>query len=103
MTLWASVSTKSVLALLPNDDDVVLYGSSVLREQLNINAMEGLKVRGLRSSLIETGDQMTARRVVTNEYTSARHMSVSLSGLPPIADDKNRSPRKVKAPECLLR
>lgn len=47
MTPWAPVVIRLAVVVLPGADDALTLGSTTLREQLDIDVMEGLKNRAL--------------------------------------------------------
>lgn len=75
-------------AVLLDGNEVLILGSGTLLEQLNIDVMEGLKAKELRSGEMETSNQVVVFKVETTGYVSARQVSVSISAEQRVVDCK---------------
>ena len=67
------------MAALPNGYDVLMLGSSLLRERLTINIIEELKAKATGPGVVEMGNQVAVCRKGTSGGVSTRHVSTSLS------------------------
>lgn len=70
-----------VVAVLPGADDVSILRLRKRRDQLSIDAIQGLKAKAIGSSLKEAGHQVAIRRIDIDRDAKARHMPVSLSAV----------------------
>lgn len=61
LTPWAPMVIRWTVAVLPGGDDVMILNSKALREQLNIDIMEGLRAKPLiRDERADSGHGLTA-------------------------------------------
>lgn len=90
LTPWPPVGVKLAVAVLSGGDDVlILIGSRILREKLNIDVIQRLKEKALRLDEVKRIDQVAFRRGDTGEDISAKHVPMSLSMVQQIADRKD--------------
>ena len=85
LTPWGQVSVRLAVAVLPGGDDVLILGSKTLREQLNINVMDGLMAKVMGPGIPGAGGQEElARRL--GGHVSIRLVSLALDAVQEIVD-----------------
>ena len=85
LTLWGPVDIRLAVAVLPGGDDVLILGSKTLREQLNIDVMDGLKAKVLGPGIPGAGGQEELARC-PGGHVSMRHVSLALDAVQQIAE-----------------
>lgn len=79
---------KLAVAVFPGGCDMPLLRSTTLREQLNIDVVEGLEANMLGSGVVKINDHMAVHRETDGVSLSSRRVSVSLSAVQQTVDFK---------------
>lgn len=84
------VVVKLTVVVLLDDDEVMTLGSKNLRDQLDIDVIEGCV------GSIGRGNDVAIRRAASSKGLSAQHISVSLWAAQHVATVARRKPSKQK-------
>lgn len=86
LTASAPVDMKLAVAVLARVDDICILGWWTMCKQLNIDILKGLKAQAVGSGVMETDDQIAARRADTSGDVSAWDLSTFLPAVQRIVD-----------------